>query len=155
NLPSAPPINVNWSGYSPIYYPPDATPAKMGNVFGLTLDGAGNVYLAQTSSYSGDAIGSLAGGVHGTIYQIDGVTGTGYKYISLPNTNGTGSSEDWPELGNINWDCAHNQMFASDMDDGRIYRITTSGPHTGAIQSCFDHATGIITIGPAASLPEP
>lgn len=154
NLPGVAPINTNWPGYSPIYYPPSATPANLGNIFGLTLDGAGNIYLAQTSSYSGDAIGGLAAGVHGSIYQIDGVTGTAYNLISLPNTNGTGQSEDWPELGNLHWDCAHNQMFASNLDDGRIYRINLASAHAGAILSNFDHATGTITSGPPASLPE-
>ena len=42
-----------------------------------------------------------------------------------------------PGLGNIAYDCECNQLFVTNMEDGKIYRLSMGG----TTLSTFDHAT--------------
>jgi hypothetical protein len=111
--------------------------ASVGQVFGIAIDNGNNIYLASTDIYAYDPYGGTT--VHGSagsagIYKTNVstpttttsltttlVANTGYTVGTnqIPNTGiGAGNS-----LGNIAFDKEHNQLFATNLEDGRIYRI--------------------------------
>ncbi|MCP3914015.1 MAG: hypothetical protein GY711_00485 [bacterium] len=106
------------------YSDPSWTQLTLGSIFGVTLDADGNIYVTATTCYHSDQVGS--GGV-GAVYRIDASTGAASVFASLPNTG--------PELGNIAYDCANEQFFVTNHEDGKIYRLDTAG----TILSTFDH----------------
>ena len=123
------------------------TTASIGNVFGIALD-TKNIYLAATDVYTYDAGGSRifgpggASGIYKTDVNAPAVTttlvstliaNTGYTVGTnkIPNSGvGVGNS-----LGNIAYDKVNSQLFATNLEDGRIYRID---PVTGFVKSIFD-----------------
>lgn len=137
---NAPPPN----NMAPKYNGPAAKPWTMqnlGSVFGVDIDHLGNIYVTSSSAYSIDAVGLFG---HGAIYKIDTGSGDIKQFANLPNV--PDSSGQYPELGNIAFDCARKQFFVTNEDDGRIYRLDINGTVTGT----FDHATGIVTTSGAA-----
>jgi hypothetical protein len=143
------PLDTDWA--PPSYASVDWSKGELGTVFGVTMNSAGEIFVAHSSVYgssqlpTSDAIGAL--GSAGSIYRIDPVTAAPSVWASLPNLQDpsiTPASEAWPGIGNITWDCFHGQMFATNMDDGRIYRLDSGG----AIVETFDHASGIVVQGP-------
>ena len=142
------PLGSNWA--APTWTHPDWTRTNLGTVFGVAIDGVGNAFLAHTSVYNygipRDAVGTLGG--PGAIYQIDSATGAPSLFATLPQTLDPSilpASEAWPGIGNIAWDFDRDVLFASNMDDGRIYRVDSSG----SILDAWDHATDILTMGGA------
>ena len=130
-----PPPNANY--YAPMYVNPAWTAQAVGGaVFGLTLDSDGNAYLAATTVYGNTT-------TPGTIYKVDAVTAQISVLVDLPN-NG-------PGLGNLNYDCNSETIYASNHEDGRIYQIEMDG----TIRSTYRHSTGSVTIGAAADPGEP
>ncbi|MBL9141813.1 MAG: hypothetical protein JNK53_08105, partial [Phycisphaerae bacterium] len=103
----------------PAYRHPDWTRAKLGSIFGVTLDGAGNIYVAHSGIYFFDAVGTVGGGGVGAIYKLDSVTGAPSLFCVLPNTG--------PGIGNLTYSCAHDCIYATNFEDGRIYRISMAG----------------------------
>ena len=147
------PLNTDWA--PPQFSSQAWIKDKIGTVFGVTVNGIGEVFVAHSSAYSwstgypSDTIGSM--GSAGTIYRIDPVTAIPSAWVTLPNTQDPAialPSEAWPGIGNITWDCAFDQMFASNMDDGRIYRIDSMG----SVVETYDHATGLVVPGGAPEL---
>jgi len=123
--------------------------ASIGQVFGIAIDNSNNIYLASTDIYAYDPYGGTT--AHGSagsagIYKTNVstpttttsltttlVANTGYTVGTnqIPNTGiGAGNS-----LGNIAFDKEHNQLFATNLEDGRIYRIDAT---TGIVKSTFD-----------------
>ncbi|MCC7246937.1 MAG: HYR domain-containing protein, partial [Saprospiraceae bacterium] len=123
--------------------------SRLGAVFGIATDNQQNVYFAATDIYNLDdnwyGLLSYQGTAGGSgIYKADGsnlnnvtdlvatiptntpVVGT----ATLPNTGGLGNG-----LGNIAWDAIHNQLFVTNLEDGRIYRIN---PSTGIVLDAYD-----------------
>ena len=115
--------------------------ATLGNIFGVTLDGQGNIYVAQSMVYANDVFGSLgvssAGDGRGAIYRINGATGVPTLFRTLPQASGVNAAVG---LGNLDFDCSRNCLIVTDLEDGRIYSINAT---TGAVNT-FDHATGNI-----------
>ncbi len=107
-----------------IYSDPSWSQTNLGSVFGVTLDPAGNIYVASTTCYLTDAIGAL--GNSGAVYKIDTHTSAASLFVTIPDSG--------PALGNLCYDCEHDQLFVSSMDDGRIYRVSAAG----AILGSFD-----------------
>ncbi len=115
---------------------------RMGRVFGITIDADGNIYVAATGisiaffqSFSASIYGSAgSGGIYkitnGTWAVTDFVTTlpapSGSSATQIPNVN-TG-------LGNLCYDQWNNQLFATNNEDGKIYRIDMNGN----ILSTFD-----------------
>jgi hypothetical protein len=122
------PLNTNW-GAATLYSHPSWTLANLGTVFGVTVDKNGNVYVTATTSYYTHLTGL---GGWGTVYKIDATTGLPSVFANLPNTG--------PGLGNICYDGTNDQFFVTNFEDGRIYRLDS----TGACLSTFSHATGLI-----------
>lgn len=103
---------------------------NLGSVFGLTIDAYGNLFVCETSSYNIDYAGP--GGV-GAVYRIANGTGAINTFVNLPNSLGVG-------LGNISYDCEHDQFFVTNHEDGRIYRVKTASANaaTATVQEWFD-----------------
>lgn len=130
-----PPPNLNY--YAPLYTNAAWTQGAFGgSVFGLTLDSDGNIYVAATRVYGNTS-------TPGTIYRVDRETAAVSVFAELPNTA--------PGLGNINYDCVSETIYAANHEDGRIYQIEMDG----SIRSTYRHLTGNVTIGPAADPGEP
>jgi hypothetical protein len=68
------------------------------------------------------------GGGPGTIWKIDGLTGQVSLFADIDGNSG-------PGIGNVAFDKAHRQFFASDLDTGLIHRIGADG----ALIDIFDH----------------
>lgn len=123
-----------------VYHHPDWSLSTLGKVFGLTMDGDGAVYVGATSMHGYAAgQGSLPGASRGTIFRIDPITAEPTVWADLPN--------EGPALGNLDWDCERRQMFATNLDDGLIYRLDASG----GVASTFDHGASQPLLGFPAS----
>jgi hypothetical protein len=122
---------VNFASVVRYHGPGDSwNDTNLGSVFGLTIDAYGNIFVCQTTCYGLDPVGP---GGNGAVYRIAGGTGAIGTFVNLPNVSGVG-------LGNISYDCEHDQFFVTDEEDGKIYRVkaaTTNGP-TATIQESFD-----------------
>ncbi|MCH9686623.1 MAG: hypothetical protein K0V04_34645 [Deltaproteobacteria bacterium] len=122
---------------APIYTNPAWTSAAFGgSVFGITLDSSGNIYVAATRVYGNTS-------TPGTIYRVDAITAAVSVLAELPNQG--------PGLGNINYDCHSETIYASNHEDGRIYQVDLQGN----IVSTYRHSTGSVTMGPANDPGEP
>ncbi len=133
------PVNTNWA--APKTYGPASSPWNQGNlgeVFGIAFDATGNIYVSATSAYTAVSPGGPGGS--GAIYQLNGVTGAVSTFVSTLNAAcgsvvGTNTIPNTGNgLGNIAYDAANNQFFATNMEDGKIYRISSAG----VILSTFD-----------------
>jgi len=110
--------------------------ANLGEVFGITLDGATppNIYVTATTIYGdfvdggGSDIGFGPGGTGGEVYRLNGITGDISLCVQLPNTGAA--------LGNIAYDENHDQFYVSNLDDGLIYRVDVGGCN---VIDTFDH----------------
>lgn len=100
------------------------TTTNLGEVFGIELDNSTNpnIYVTSTTSY-----GNFGG--TGRVFRLDGTTGAISTFSTLPNS-GQG-------LGNIAFDRDHNQFYVTDFEDGKIYRLSSSG----AILDTYDPFT--------------
>jgi|GEM_PF-6362275 outer membrane protein OmpA-like peptidoglycan-associated protein len=119
NLANRPaPVNTWWNpGSLPVatqyYSDPRWDAAHLGgDVFGLTLDSHGNIYVASTAIYGTPATGQ--------IYKIANGTGTPSPFgAALPNSSNG--------LGNLAYDCKYDSFYVTDFYDGLIYRLDASG----------------------------
>ena len=135
----------------------------IGNVFGIALDKSFNIYLAATDvyNYDGGAVTTFGSGGRCGIYKTNANTsgtttplvttfaGNAWNYAltnQMPNSGiGSGNS-----IGNLAYDKANNQLFVSNLEDGRIYRLD---PTTGNVKSVFDPfildvpSNGMVAVG--------
>ena len=126
----------------------------IGQVFGIALDDTKGIFLSATDVYSatfnpsGVTGTKLGPGGRGGIYYTDinspNVTNTLVKTVitASQNTVGTalipnsgGVSDLGNSIGNIAFDSKNQQLFATNLEDGRIYRIN---PTNGIVLSIFD-----------------
>lgn len=107
--------------------------ANLGTVFGLTLDTLGNIYVAATSCYSVNDFSAPVGtGTGGDVYRLDGVDGEISFVADFPNT-GQG-------LGDVSYNCQHDNLYVSNMEDGFIYNIQgVSDLSTATLGIPYDH----------------
>jgi gliding motility-associated-like protein len=133
------------------FSPPTWSVGNLGQIFGTAIDPSGNVFLAASDVYAFH--GGVAGfpsrsGSAGTagIYRANGnclvdinplvttknmdndttIIGTN----QIPNTGGLGNG-----IGNLAYDPLTKNLYASNLEDGRIYRID---PTSGIVLSVFD-----------------
>lgn len=132
----------------PDYHHPSWTAETLGAVYGLAIDTQGDIYVAAHGLYAKTwflnyhhRYGSLGGGSNslaaaGTIYRINRTNGVPSVFAVLPQQAMT-LTPGWvsgPGLGNVAHDPVHNQFFATNLEDGRIYRIDSAG----AVVQTFD-----------------
>ena len=136
-----------------VYHHPTWHIDSIGNVFGVTLNTTSSEVFITASSNYGSAFwmqesiiryGSIGGGVDdlgaaGTVYRIDPMTGEATVFAQLPQQQSTIVHRDCEDdgfgtprmtgvgLGNITYDSLHNQYFVTNIEDGRIYRISSCG----------------------------
>lgn len=133
---------------------------KIGEVFGIALDHNNGIYLSATDVYHfdylqnfpynpgiGDAsgIGSAgAAGIYYTNYNTINTTTSLVTTLNSSNANTVGtnqipstgfSTSVGNSIGNIAFDFENNQLFATNLEDGKIYRID---PTTGKVKSTLD-----------------
>ncbi len=84
-----------------------------GSVFGVTVDGANNIYTGLSSLYNLITPISSA-----DLIQIDGATGNPVVIATLPGTAG---------IGQLEYQTGCEQIFSTNLDDGMIYRHDPSG----------------------------
>lgn len=106
------------------------TAGNLGEVFGITLDDArpANIYVSATAVYGSYAV--PAGNSQGTVYRLDGTTGSITPYNCIP----AGSAS----LGNLtHWRASSGtgNLYVSNLDDGLIYQLDSSGDCVGT----YDH----------------
>ncbi|MCA9290044.1 MAG: hypothetical protein KDA25_02885 [Phycisphaerales bacterium] len=116
------------------------TAGNLGQVFGLAYDLAPdpNLYVAAGTNPYGDMtpypwpLGGVGPDGPGAIYRIDGATGQIQSFVITTPTGGGGPGTNrMPTsrhgLGNVCYDREHDQLFATNFEDGRVYRIDMSG----------------------------
>ncbi|GEM_PF-2856703 len=142
---------VDVTAQQAMYHHPAWLIDSIGNVFGITIDSEGNIYLAASSNYSSDYFfftatiryGEIGGGAEdlsaaGTIYRIDALTGQPSVFAVLPQqayaftqTTCEGFSTmnrfTGPGLGNLTYNAQTQLFYVSNFEDGRIYRLDASG----------------------------
>lgn len=94
----------------PRYHDPAWTKPNLGQLFGLTLDSDGNIYVAATTVYG-------ANPAPNTIKEIDGKTGKISVFATLPNNGRVRQHQHGFAIGGP----------ASNHEDGRIYQIDMTG----------------------------
>ncbi len=123
----------------------DWTHSRMGEVFGIAIDDNNppNIYVSTTNIYWGN----LHPQGPALIYKINGSTWNVSDYVVRDNTTpgpptfGSNSIPNTgPEMGNICYDKWHKQLFATNMEDGKIYRIKDAGGNA-VVGSAFDPFT--------------
>jgi len=140
------PLNTNYA--PPSYHGPSSswTRDKLGDIFGLTLDDSGSIYVTATTAYGNDIYPT--GGNAMDIYKIDGGTGAITLFKTLPQSPATFPGAG---LGNIAYDCTHKNFYVSDIDDGLIYRLDLSSNTL----STWDHGLHLPTANPpSAAIPD-
>jgi len=150
-----------------VYHHPSWEVEELGNVFGVAINQTDGCTFTTASSNYGAAFssafssnlavlqyGNIGGGANslaaaGTVYKIDGVTGQATVFAQLPQQATTFNHFDCERgisgddrttgvgLGNIVYDAANDQYFVSNIEDGRIYRLS----NTGAILDSYDPLT--------------
>ncbi|MDP7308891.1 MAG: hypothetical protein QF405_14720 [Roseibacillus sp.] len=119
------------------------TAENLGMLFGTEIDADGDMYAAAGGLYPKSSFyrqyGALGGGATdlsaaGTISTLDRITGMPTVFSVLPQkaTNLGGGFISGPGVGNIAYDADFDQFFATNMEDGMIYRIpAVGGPPVG------------------------
>ena len=141
------PLSLDWM--PAMYHHPSWVRSNLGQVFGIALDGNNNIFVTASSSYgmpnaynSPTLTGKYGSSGSGAIYKIDAVTGVISTFAVIPQdqtvlvVDDTGPNAALADkdgirvgagLGNICYDADHNQFFVTSFDDGKIYRISSSG----------------------------
>lgn len=114
-------------------YPTNWNANDIGQIFGITIDNNENVYLASSDIYFSVGRGDVPSTSTNTatIYQCNPGSGfTAVPFITLPSTN-----DALNDIGNIAYDKVNDQIFATNLEDGKIYRISIS---TATILETYD-----------------
>ena len=105
-------------------------------LMGLAIDrDTGDIYTSATRIWGG--VGNA------NIYKIDGITGSVSLFATLPGTSLT--------VGYIDINPVHNVLFATNYDDGKIYRIDLNN---GTILNTYDYLNAGTINGSAAPVNE-
>ncbi len=151
------PIGSNWT--TDRYAHPTWNMGNLGSIFGVTLDGVGNIFCAHTALYpdfttTGELVGF--GGV-GAIYAINGATGAAQTVIALPQQIDPSQpiNEQYPGVGQLSWDCDTARLYASNFEDGRIYSINPADVSGFKVRSTYRHLGAVTGQLPNGSLAIP
>lgn len=116
--------------------PANWTGGNLGNIFGIAIDHNQNIYLASTDLYpnlGGNCPGPAQGASNtnpGRIYIASPPSYNATTFTDLPNSGGSLNG-----IGNIAFDKKNKQLFATNLEDGKIYRIDIP---SGSILNTYD-----------------
>ncbi len=118
------PINDNWGSTIETIHPSNWTAKDIGQIFGIAIDNQNSVYLASSDIYyydSGDP--NEAANVQrpnpcGRIFIASAPNWVAQPWVDLPS-----SCKDYVGIGNIVNDPYNNLMIATNLEDGKLYRI--------------------------------
>ncbi|MBD8083901.1 hypothetical protein [Chryseobacterium caseinilyticum] len=114
--------------------PADWTLGKLGRIFGIATDKNANVYLATSGVYGQNFLNTpYQNAVPGRIYKATAGTYSTTPFVDLPISYAS-SAGSLNGVGNVAYDKINNQLFATNLDDGKIYRISM----TGSILQTYD-----------------
>ncbi|MDA7882396.1 hypothetical protein N9A94_08840, partial [Akkermansiaceae bacterium] len=97
-------------------------------------------------------------GASGTIYKVDALTGQASVFARVPQVSDpnvpiipvVGTTKGGPGIGNISVDNASGNLFATSLDDGKIYQYSPSGSLLGTFDPFVvetTHAPGMPAFG--------
>ena len=137
HLNSNAPLGNHWGTVTAIH-PSNWTANQIGQIFGIAIDENENVYLASSDIYYHPSNSPLFSGnasrpfsfTAGQIFKCVPPFWSAVPFVSLPNTSNAGNG-----IGNIAYDKWNKQLFATNLEDGKIYRIDVN---TGAILDTYD-----------------
>ena len=160
---------------APMWHHSTWSSQDMGCVFGIATDPQGNTYTAANGLWSpvyspsgyGDPYlrygdigrsGSDELGASGTIYKIDALTGVATVFARVPQVSDpnvpiapvSGTTKGGAGLGNITVDYGSGNLFATSLDDGKIYQFDSSGGSLGTFDPFTVETTptpGMIPLG--------
>ncbi|MDB5282993.1 MAG: hypothetical protein JWO06_2068 [Bacteroidota bacterium] len=151
---SGAPYGDNW-GITPSPDYTDWNSHYLGQVFGVTVntnDADQTIYVANTQAYPQTSAITYPNGLQNypdpspagvvLIWALNPNTGSYTPLVTSTLNGGTLTTNDstvifnrGSGLGNISFDKLHNQIFATNMEDGRIYRIDAA---SGKVLSRYD-----------------
>ena len=122
------PNGQNW--FTNFYFPSNTNyqnswrSSVLGELFGIAIDSSKNVYF--TAGFWGTTYFQIGIAGAGGVYKMDNQT---WEVSPLITTgNGPNQIPNFAEgLGNIVYDKWNNQLFISNMNDGKIYRFRPNG----------------------------
>lgn len=107
--------------------PASWTRTSIGQIFGIAIDNNANVYLAASGVYGQNVLNTpYQNSNPGRIYKASPPAWTAATFVDLPVTY-AGSGGSLNGIGNIAHDKVNDQLFATNLDDGKIYRISMAG----------------------------
>jgi hypothetical protein len=161
--------------WAPMWHHATWSAKDMGCVFGIATDPQGNTYTAANGlwepvyspSWYGDPYlrygdigraGSDEIGASGTIYKVDVLTGVASVFARVPQVSdpnlpiapAVGVTKGGPGIGNITVDSASGNLFATSLDDGKIYQYSPAGALLGTYDPFTVEASptpGMIPLG--------
>ncbi len=120
------PIGDDWGPTIPTIHPTNWKENQIGQIFGLATDEASNIYLASSDIYfSSTGLPSsniLRPNPSGRVFKCLPPTWTATPLVDLPNTG-----DPLNGLGNITYDRWNDQLFVTNLEDGKIYKISSGG----------------------------
>ena len=94
---------------------------RMGEVFGVTIDDKANIYVAATNVYGASVFGTAGSG---GIYRVNAADWSVTDFVLTDPNSVSQSTTLIPNiasgLGNICYDKWHNQLFVTNLEDGKI-----------------------------------
>lgn len=141
HLNSNAPIGDDWGTTAPVVtsiHPSNWTANQIGQVFGITIDDSENIYLASSDIYFHNPLSGVVSGnpsrpvpyTAGQIFKCVPPSWSAAPFVTLPNDN-----DPLNGIGNLAYDKWNKQLFASNLEDGKIYRIDIN---TGVILDTYD-----------------
>ncbi len=125
---SSAPYGADWATHSsPVtaIHPTNWTVNDIGSIFGIALDDSENIYLASSDIYFDSGFPSNNPSRPfgaGQIFKASGPSYLAVPFVDLPNFNDPRNG-----IGNIAYDKKNKQLFATNLENGMIYRISMSG----------------------------
>lgn len=122
------PRGDDWGTTISNIHPAKWTANSIGQVFGIAIDKKENIYLASSDIYFLDKVSPIpSSNINrpypcGQIFKCAPPSWVPLPFVAVPNSCG-----DFNGIGNITYDKWNDQFFASNLEDGKIYRISING----------------------------
>lgn len=114
-------------------YPTNWNSAELGQIFGIAIDANENVYLASSGIYNQLGYVYDNGTNSAKIYKCSAPGWNATLFATLPTT--TGNLND---IGNLAYDKVNDQLFVTNLEEGKIYRITGLNTASGTTVETYD-----------------